>query len=213
MVGQAQTHAYAHADFTDAHTNILRHFENVFPDLPEQACAIDLGCGSADITIRVARLYSGWQIDALDGSAAMLAHGRHAIKSAGLEHCVCLKQSVLPDKRLPVKHYDIVVSNSLLHHLHDPQVLWDTIKSIAKPGAYVFIADLRRPHRQADLIQLVEEYAGDEPDILRQDFYNSLFAAFMPEEVRQQLRQAALSNFQVVELGNRHLTVYGIVPE
>ena len=36
---------------------------------------MDLGCGAADISIRFAKAFPNYQIDALDGAEAMLAEG------------------------------------------------------------------------------------------------------------------------------------------
>jgi hypothetical protein len=54
----------------------------------------------------------------------------------------------------------------------------------------------------------VDEYAGTEPDILRRDFFNSLLAAFRPEEITQQLAQAGLP-LQAEAAGDRHVIVHG----
>ena len=204
-----QAWAYAQADFSIPHKNIINRFEKVFSQIPEQAKAIDLGCGSADIAIRLARMYKHWQIDAVDGSQAMLTQGQQAVKEADLEQCIRLKHNTLPDERLAKAHYDVVVSNSLLHHLHRPQVLWGTIKQIAKPQALIFIADLRRPNSKSAAKKMVEQYAASEPDIMRHDFYHSLLAAFTREEISQQLDQAGINTLRIEELGNRHIIIYG----
>jgi len=39
----------------------------------------------------------------------------------------------------------LILSSSVLHHLHDPQVHWQTVRRYSKRGTIVFIADLRRP--------------------------------------------------------------------
>ncbi|MEJ2397405.1 MAG: SAM-dependent methyltransferase, partial [Gammaproteobacteria bacterium] len=103
-------------------------------------------------------------------------------------------------------------SNSLLHHLHEPMVLWRSLKQYANPGAAIFIMDLLRPASSDDAQKLVTEYAGDEPEILRKDFLASLYAAFSLEEVRQQLADMQLSHLQVTDVSDRHLIIYGYLP-
>jgi 2-polyprenyl-3-methyl-5-hydroxy-6-metoxy-1,4-benzoquinol methylase len=110
---------------------------------------------------------------------------------------------------LPCRAFDTVISNSLLHHLHDPQTLWRAVTQYAAPGAAVFIVDLRRPDSRERAGALVDEYAGTEPEILMRDFFNSLLAAFRPEEITQQLAQAGLASFQVEAVGDRHIIVHG----
>jgi SAM-dependent methyltransferase len=108
--------------------------------------------------------------------------------------------------------YNLVFSNSLLHHLADPAVLWDTLRQAARPGAPLFVMDLRRPDSAEDALRLVEHYAGDEPDVLRHDFHQSLLAAYTPDEVAVHLAAADLQSLQVEVVGDRHLIVHGVRP-
>jgi 2-polyprenyl-3-methyl-5-hydroxy-6-metoxy-1,4-benzoquinol methylase len=105
-----------------------------------------------------------------------------------------------------------VISNSLLHHLADPQVLWRTVVDCAEPGAAVFIMDLRRPDAREQAGRLVQEYSGNEPEVLRRDFFNSLLAAYRLEEIAAQLARVNLSCLQVEAVGDRHVVVHGHLP-
>jgi len=102
-----------------------------------------------------------------------------------------------------------VLSNSLLHHLHDPQVLWRSLRLCGAPGTRVYIKDLRRPATPEAAEQLRERYLFDAPEVLQQDYLASLHAAFRVEEVREQLQQAGLSCLQVAPLDDRYLEVWG----
>jgi hypothetical protein len=114
-----------------------------------------------------------------------------------------------------------VVSNSLLHHLHDPLVLWHAVGQLAAPGAMVYIKDLRRPASAAEADALTQRYAAGAPAVLRRDFRASLAAAFTAAEVEAQLAQApqlgsapgtkaaAWSGFTVAEVDDRYLEIHG----
>ncbi|HKL77338.1 MAG TPA: SAM-dependent methyltransferase, partial [Gammaproteobacteria bacterium] len=54
--------------------------------------------------------------------------------------------------------------------------------------------------------------AGDEPEQLRTDFYQSLMAAFTPAEVEWQLAAAGLEGLNVRSVSDRHLLVSGRLP-
>ena len=97
------------------------------------------------------------------------------------------------------------------HHLHEPQVLWQTVRQYAKRGTIVFVPDLRRPPSRAKAREFVRKYSGGEPEVLRRDFYNSLLAAFTPAEVRKQLKRAGLQMLKVEIISDRHLLVFGRV--
>jgi len=60
MDSEAQTVAYAEADFNESNTLFTECFLGRFPDLPETGRLADLGCGPGDITIRLARRLPGW---------------------------------------------------------------------------------------------------------------------------------------------------------
>jgi SAM-dependent methyltransferase len=206
-----QARAYANADFSEPHQAFVEHFAQYFPrHRPRRV--LDLGCGAADVTIRFARAHPGCELTGVDGAPAMLALARAAVTRLDLDYRVHLRELRLPDTTLARHAFDTVISNSLLHHLADPQVLWRTVVDCTAPGAAVFIMDLRRPDTRAQAGRLVQEYSGNEPEVLRRDFFNSLLAAYRPEEIAAQLAQANLSGLQVEAAGDRHVVVHGQLP-
>jgi 2-polyprenyl-3-methyl-5-hydroxy-6-metoxy-1,4-benzoquinol methylase len=206
-----QARAYAGADFSEPHQAFVERFAQCFPrHRPRRV--LDLGCGAADITIRFARAHPGCDLTGVDGALAMLALAQEAVTRAGLADRIQLREVRLPDKTLAQYVFDTVISNSLLHHLADPQVLWHTVADCAEPGAAVFIMDLRRPDAREQAGRLVQEYSGNEPEVLRRDFFNSLLAAYRLEEIAAQLARVNLSCLQVEAVGDRHVVVHGHLP-
>ena len=67
--------------------------------------------------------------------------------------------------------------------------------------------DLFRQMREEDARQLVNEYSANEPGILRRDFYNSLLAAFEPQEIRRQLTEAGLTELEVKKISDRQVLI------
>ena len=67
--------------------------------------------------------------------------------------------------------------------------------------------DLVRPESPEAAMAIVESVTPNEHPLLKQDFYNSLCAAFTVEEVRDQLRNARLP--LEVELSARHMRIRG----
>jgi SAM-dependent methyltransferase len=209
MTGQQQALAYAKADFSEPHNRFIDLLRESFPTLPDQGNALDLGCGAADITIRFAHAFPGWSVDGLDGAPAMLKYGQAALNQAKLQGRIQLRDAYLPGGEAPRDRYDLIFSNSLLHHLADPIILWQSIQRWAASGTAVFIMDLMRPEREEVASQLVAEYATNEPDILRHDFYHSLLAAYRIGEVQQQLAQENLDHFSFKIVSDRHFIVWG----
>ncbi|MFN9646106.1 MAG: SAM-dependent methyltransferase, partial [Cyanobacteriota bacterium] len=108
--------------------------------------------------------------------------------------------------------FALIVSNSLLHHLHDPSVLWRAVRQWAAPGALVAVRDLRRPAHPEALQALVERHAATAPALLRRDYAASLAAAFRPSEVEAQLVAAGLGSLRVEPRDDRYLEVSGRWP-
>lgn len=212
MDDPAQARAYAEADFSEPHQAVVAHFQRLFPGFSPQQ-AIDLGCGPADVTLRFARTFPATRFLGVDGASAMLSLGRQAVAAKGLAQRLVLQQCYLPDTQLPAGVFDAVISNSLLHHLDDPAVLWQTVRHVAGPGAAVLVMDLKRPESIEEAQCLADHYAADAPPILQHDFYHSLLAAYRPYEVRLQLDEAGLSQLQVEAVSDRHLLIWGTILE
>ncbi len=205
-----QALAYAQADFSESNTLFIKLLAELKPGPLDGARALDLGCGPADIVCRFLRAYPNATCDAVDGSNAMLDQARATLERVpGLAPRCRLLLECLPSPALAQGQYDLVLSNSLLHQLHNPQVLWQTVRETARPGALVLVMDLMRPASAGWAEALVATYTANEPELLRTDFRNSLFAAFEPKEVEDQLQEAGLSELQVGVVSDRHLAVCG----
>lgn len=209
MDSEAQTLAYAEADFNESNSLFVERFLENFRHLPASGSMADLGCGPGDITVRLARALPGWEVTGLDAGPNMLKHAEHRLASEQLSGRVCFRLSRLPDPSLPEAAWNAVVSNSLLHHLPQPAVLWQSVVRLAAPAAAVQVMDLMRPDSAAHAQRLVEQYAHDAPAVLQEDFYNSLLAAYTPEEVSNQLIQAGLDRLRIESASDRHWIVSG----
>lgn len=204
-----QARAYAEEDFAEARELFLDRFTRLLPG-HFAGHVLDLGCGPADIPIALAERHPLVRIDALDAADAMLAHAREALANRPqIASRMRLLRDYLPSSQLPEQTYDAVVSNSLLHHLNDPGVLWKTLARCGKPGAAICVMDLLRPAHPAAVDELVAMHAVAAPEVLRRDFRNSLFAAYEIDEVKDQLLAAGLGCLEVSQISDRHLAVTG----
>ncbi len=207
MEDPAQALAYAGADFAEVNQGFVDRFRATFPELTGGSI-LDLGCGPADIPIRLSRALPDLQTIAVDGADAMLSHARKAVTEAGLADRIRLLRARLPGLPFSPRSFDAVISNSLLHHLPDPQVFWQEIVGLGRRGAAVFVMDLFRPDSPERAREIVEAAAADGDPILKQDFFHSLLAAFTPEEVRVQL-PPNLAHLDCRIVSDRHWLVSG----
>lgn len=226
-----QVEAYADADFSGSDAAFLQRFERLCAEHqwePKTAeLLVDLGCGPGNISERLAWAFPAAQVMGIDAAEAMLAVARRRQRAvanpsprvlyaqATLESLATdgLVRAQQPAGSRAVRGLAVaVLSNSLLHHLHHPQQLWDAIRRIAAPGALVLHRDLRRPETPQAALILREKHLSAAPEVLRRDYLASLHAAFSLDEVRQQLEAAGLEGLQVVSVEDRYLDVVGRLP-
>lgn len=218
MDGAEQVEAYASADFEASDQAMVERLAHLCGDDPGPQLA-DLGCGPGNISFRLARRWPAAQVLGLDGAPRMLAiAGQRLVAEPQLAGRLHFQEALLP---LPATFsagcftagcLSSVVSNSLLHHLHDPLGLWTSVAQLGAPGAFVYVQDLRRPPSAAAVEELVAAAMADAPEVLRPDYRASLHAAFTPAEVAAQLQQAGLGGLRVAPLGDSYLEVWGRLP-
>jgi ubiquinone/menaquinone biosynthesis C-methylase UbiE len=204
-----QALAYAKADFSDSNAAYVRELITLYGDDLENA--VDLGCGPGDVVVRIARALPGAHLTAVDGSQAMLSIAKVAIEGAGLAEQIRLVQSLLPGLPVPPRSFTAVLCKDMLHHMHDPQALWQEILRLGRPGAAVYVMDLIRPNSPELAEHIVERVAAREDPLLKTDFFNSLCAAFTIAEVRQQLSTAGFA-LNVEQTSDRHMRITGRLP-
>ena len=206
MDERAQAEAYAEADFAEPHQHCVDTCMQLHGTLTGHV--LDLGCGPGDVLSRYAVANPQAEFTGVDGAPVMLELARQTVDGRGVGARVRLEKHYLPSVTLAERHYDAVISNSLLHHLADPSALWKTIASTGRSGAPVFVMDLMRPDSADDVEALVAKYAVGAPDVLVRDFRASLHAAYRVEEVQQQIASAGLQ-LEVKMLSDRHLAAFG----
>lgn len=216
MDGADQVEAYAAADFASSDQAMVERLAALCGEQPGERL-VDLGCGPGNISFRLALRWPQAQVLGLDGAPRMLAVAEQRLAAAPeLAGRLCFTETLLPlpePTHLPgcfsYGCFSSVVSNSLLHHLHDPLFLWQAVVALAAPGAFVYVQDLRRPASAAAVEELVAASMASAPAVLRRDYRASLHAAFTPAEVTAQLQQAGLSGLRVEPLGECYLEVWG----
>src|SRR5438445_558175 len=78
MEDPEQARAYARADFEEENQGFVDRFVEFYPEF-KAGHVLDLGCGPADIPIRLARKLSECRITGVDGSPPMIAIGLDVI--------------------------------------------------------------------------------------------------------------------------------------
>ena len=183
MDSDEQAQAYASADFSDANKIFMSNMLSVISSLHGKAI-LDVGCGDGEIIIDIRKRFN-CKLTAIDGSAAMLK--QFLLKSVKNNiQDVCVINERIEKHPFKNNSFDIAICNSLLHHVKNPQLFWEKVIDITKPGGYVFAMDLVRPHSLMSLNNILQKH-GNDNQVLMKDFKNSLMAAYTVNEVEEQI--------------------------
>lgn len=170
---------------------------------------LDVGTGTALIPLELCARDLPTQVTAIDLAAHMLQLGQRNVIRAGLQSQIKLEQ--VDAKQLPYADgaFDWVISNSIVHHIPDPQLVVREMARVLKPGGLLFVRDLLRPNDLPTLKHLVATYAGDANAHQQQMFDDSLHAALTLEEVQSLLTAIELPPGWVTQTTDRHWTICG----
>ncbi len=213
MDGPLNVAAYAGSSLDNGHWLFVQNFRKFFRGLQPDGVILDLGCGPAATALRFARLFPQCEVHGVDGAQPMLEFGHRAVRREGRDNQVRLFHGILPGKlSLPHERYGVIVSNSFLHHLNDPQALWSAIRQYSLPHAAVLVVDLLRPDTEKSAEFFIDTYVPKAPPLLRRDMMHSFHAAYTREEVADQLLQAGLAEHLTLVMASPfQFAAYGYV--
>lgn len=167
----------------------------------------DAGTGTAQIPLELMSRGFDAIVTATDLAEQMLVVAQQNVTAAGFAKSIRL---VLADcKQLADANgmYDVVMSNSIVHHIPEPLQVLTELWRILKPGGLLFVRDLMRPDDQATLDGLVQTYAGTSNGHQQQMFRDSLHAALTVDEVRDLLKRVGIPATSVQATSDRHWTI------
>jgi ubiquinone/menaquinone biosynthesis C-methylase UbiE len=190
------------------HSEVNRRFvADLLARHPAPGRVLDLGTGTALIPLELARAEASCRIVAVDLAAHMLARARENVAGAGLADRIELR--LVDAKSAPFRRgeFDLVMSNSIVHHIPDPRTLFRQIAELLEPATGLFVRDLFRPDTEAELAALVTRYAGDADPTQRELFRASLAAALTVDEARGMAEEVGLRGARVEMTSDRHWTM------
>ncbi len=204
MDSMEETIAYDGMDFTQINTAFAKDAITLCP--LESPMILDAGTGTARIPILMCQMQPKYQITAIDMAQSMLQVGNQNVKKAGLQNQIRLE--LVDSKCLPYAdgHFDMVISNSLVHHLPNPLPFFQEIKRVLKPNGGIFLRDLFRPIDKQAVNTLVNSIATECDEHQQKLFRDSLHAAFTLKEVEELITKAGLEGVKIYQNSDRHWT-------
>jgi ubiquinone/menaquinone biosynthesis C-methylase UbiE len=176
-------------------------------DLAEPTAEVlDLGTGTAQIPIELARRHAAVRILAIDLAESMLALGRRNVAAAGKEARITFER--VDAKGLPFigGRFAAVMSNSIVHHIPEPHATLAEACRVVRRGGLVFFRDLLRPADDNSVRRLVATYAAGANGHQRALFEASLRAALDLNEIRSLVESLGFDSTQVRQTTDRHWT-------
>jgi ubiquinone/menaquinone biosynthesis C-methylase UbiE len=194
---------YDAMDFVEVNTA----FANLACDLgPNTGRLLDAGTGTARIPILLAQRCPEYQIIAIDLAENMLKLGQTHVDAAGLSAQIELALVDAKNLPYPAASFDMVISNSIVHHLPDPLPFLSEVQRVLKPGGVLLLRDLLRPATPKQVDALVDQIGPEYNDHQRQLFADSLRAAFTLAEIKALLDQAGFTDIHTYQSSDRHWT-------
>jgi 2-polyprenyl-3-methyl-5-hydroxy-6-metoxy-1,4-benzoquinol methylase len=206
MDSPAEALAYDSMDHQEVNTRFVDDLLAAVGPLKARARVVDLGTGTAQIPIELCRRAPHVTVTGIDAAESMLDVGRRNLAQHGFidrVELVCHDAKVVPTE---LGQFEVVMSNSLVHHLPEPEQFFDVALMMVAPGGSLFVRDLFRPATEGEWVSLVATYAADAEPEQRQMFADSLQAALTVDEVRDIVARHGFDRDTVAATSDRHWT-------
>ena len=195
---QAYSSAAADAYLSNIDDTFVEHTLRLIG--PTAGCALDIGCGPGQILTKLSARLPEWKFIGVDRSLTMIH------RATSLPHSVFFLAGDACSLPFRGSSFDLVLCNSVLHHIGDPACLFAEIRRIAKPGAAILLRDLRRPSRFGFPLH-VRWYGRHYDGLMYRLYRDSVHAAYTPEELSEMLNAAAITGARLFTHGATHLGI------
>ena len=194
----AQAHLNAIDDTFVAHAQLLVRGR-------ERGRALDIGTGPGQIVLKLAAKLTRWKFVGVDRSQGMIAKANESLPSAPeVAGRVEFRMEDGGALDFPDGTFDLVMCNSVLHHMPDPQALFAEIARVVKPGGAILLRDLRRPARfeyTSHVKRNGRHYTGE----MKRLYIASVQAAYTEEELQKMILSSALRDVQIFRHAKTHI--------
>ena len=215
-----QVDSYSEADFSKGEIKFIRLIKNYLKKnnihLTPNDLIVDLGCGPGNISEKLSKEWPNTSVLGIDGSKEMIhkAKIRKNLQEKPLNNLNYLCEDIKNIKLVDIsdkKHINLLVSNSLIHHITHINEFFECILSLSSENTLNFHKDLIRPINEKYALKLKAECALKYNETLTSDYYASLQASYRVDELRNLILDKNLVHLDVLEEDNKYLILYGSV--
>ena len=215
-----QVDSYSEADFSKGEIKFVRLIKNYLKKnnihITPNDLIVDLGCGPGNISEKLSKEWPNTSVIGIDGSKEMInmAKIKKNLQEKPLNNLRYLCEDIKNIKLADIsdkKQINLLVSNSLIHHLTHINDFFECILSLSRENTLNFHKDLIRPMNEKYALKLKAECASKYNETLTCDYYASLQASYRADELRNLIADKNLIHLDVLEEDNMYLIVYGSV--
>ncbi|MDA1049847.1 MAG: class I SAM-dependent methyltransferase [Planctomycetota bacterium] len=167
---------------------------------------LDLGTGTALIPIELCARVEACRVMASEMSVSMLDLAVYNLAVSPAGGRIQLDQADAKQLHYDDDQFDVVMSNSIVHHIPEPVAVLREAARVARPGGLLFFRDLMRPAQSEDVSRLVATYAAGANEHQQKMFADSLRAALSLEEIRKLVSSLGFNDDTVQATSDRHWT-------
>jgi len=168
---------------------------------------LDIGCGPGHIALSLMAVIPEAEVLGVDLSREMLRIAEeHRAVSANADR-VAFRLGDASGLEDEDNSFDCVCSNTILHHIPEPEPFLREAWRVLRPGGVLLIRDLYRPEDHVTVARLVEKHGSDESEVARELFRASLCAALTPAELTEAAAAAGLTGVEVTVDSDRHMSL------
>lgn len=172
---------------------------------------LDIGCGTATLTILIKKIQPEAEVIGLDGDLKILEIARSKVAKAGVD--VALDYGMVYQLPYPDNSFDRVFSSLVFHHLtHESKVrsMKEAFR-VLRAGGELYVADLGRPQNAlmwllSLIIGRLEEASENVKGLIPQMMHNAGFQ--VEETARYMTIFGTLTLYRARKLGGIHITIH-----
>ena len=168
---------------------------------------LDIGTGPGQIVLKLAKRLKLWKFAGVDRSANMIVQARsHLASTSETAGRVDFHTEDGNQLAFPEASFDLVMCNSVLHHVAEPRIFLTEIARVAKPSAAILLRDLRRPGRFAFPFHVRwhgRHYSGT----MYKLYQDSVHAAYTRSELQGFLASSPIEGARVFTHHSTHIGI------
>jgi S-adenosylmethionine-dependent methyltransferase len=212
-----QTGAAQYANYLETPEGRLRldlafaNLQDFLPQVIPSLHALDLGCGTGAIAVRLARL--GLHVTLLDASLPMLEFAERAAREAGVTQRIALKHGDATQfaNLFHAESFDLVLCHNILEYVDDPGAVFrSAARALRDPSSIISILVRNQAGEVLKAAIRDGDLAATEQNLTiewgQESLYGGRVRLFTPESLQAMLLESSLA--VTVERGVRVMSDY-----